>query len=161
MLPPPNTTWTGSIPAGLNMRHLAPPSPSRLRAVKSIGAGLFRICHVSTSPSVENVDQLGADGPGGSGGQHQRLLHSRSPSPSPSSRSRSRDRRPSSSTSHATGHLAAHAFHLMVTVPQNLSNDDQVSPPTMGKLTPDLLAGNHYEADISDQSDGCLGVPQG
>ncbi|XP_050730852.1 uncharacterized protein LOC127005790 isoform X3 [Eriocheir sinensis] len=117
--------------------------------------------HVSTSPSVENVDQLGADGPGGSGGQHQRLLHSRSPSPSPSSRSRSRDRRPSSSTSHATGHLAAHAFHLMVTVPQNLSNDDQVSPPTMGKLTPDLLAGNHYEADISDQSDGCLGVPQG
>lgn len=41
------------------------------------------------------------------------------------------------------------------------SNDDQASPPAMGKLTPDLLAGNHYEADISDQSDGCLGVPQG
>lgn len=41
------------------------------------------------------------------------------------------------------------------------SNDDQASPPAMGKLTPDLLMGNHYEADISDQSDGCLGVPQG
>lgn len=45
--------------------------------------------------------------------------------------------------------------------PPGRSNDDQVTPPTMGKLTPDLLMGNHYEADISDQSDGCLGIPQG
>ncbi|XP_045133196.1 uncharacterized protein LOC123517306 isoform X6 [Portunus trituberculatus] len=151
--------WWSGTPSRL------PSTPWRARGTSLVCCSecWIRCCgqamsHVSTSPSVENVDQLGVEGPAGSGGKH---AHSRSPSPSPSSRSRSRDRRPSSSTSHATGHLAAHAFNLMVTVPQSLSNDDQVTPPAMGKLTPDLLLGNHYEADISDQSDGCLGVPQG
>ncbi|XP_045133195.1 uncharacterized protein LOC123517306 isoform X5 [Portunus trituberculatus] len=147
-----------SVPEDLSTFLLNVKSPVPLRATKKLTVSFLEIGHVSTSPSVENVDQLGVEGPAGSGGKH---AHSRSPSPSPSSRSRSRDRRPSSSTSHATGHLAAHAFNLMVTVPQSLSNDDQVTPPAMGKLTPDLLLGNHYEADISDQSDGCLGVPQG
>ncbi|MPC74940.1 hypothetical protein E2C01_069319 [Portunus trituberculatus] len=50
---------------------------------------------------------------------------------------------------------------VSLTTVTDRSNDDQVTPPAMGKLTPDLLLGNHYEADISDQSDGCLGVPQG
>ena len=76
--------------------------------------------------------------------------------PSPSNRTRSRDRSsPSFSSKHATGHLAAHAFNLMVTLPQNLTQDDPAGLPHMNrtpKLSPNLLAGgNHYEADISNQ----------
>ncbi|XP_042236080.1 uncharacterized protein LOC121875556 isoform X3 [Homarus americanus] len=101
------------------------------------------------------MDQLGVEASRSRG----RSMASRSPSPSPSSRSRSRDR-PSSSAKHATGQLAAHAFNLMVTVPQNITKEGG-EEPAMGKLTPDLLTSNHYEADISDQSDTCLGLPPG
>ncbi|XP_071524551.1 uncharacterized protein [Panulirus ornatus] len=113
--------------------------------------------HASTSPSVENnMDQLGVEGALCRGGS----VPPRSPSPSPTRGSRSRER-PSSSGKHATGQLAAHAFNLMVTVPQNITKEAGEDQCTMGKLTPDLLSGNHYEADVSDQSDTCLGVPSG
>ncbi|XP_069978889.1 GRAM domain-containing protein 2B isoform X7 [Penaeus vannamei] len=114
--------------------------------------------HVSTAPSLENnMDKLGVEGASSRGGS----FVSRTPSPSPSSRSRSRDRK--NSAKHATGHLAAHAFNLMVTVPQHITKDalEDDGAPSMGKLTPDLLGGHHYEADVSDQSDSFLGLPPG
>ncbi|XP_069162386.1 uncharacterized protein [Procambarus clarkii] len=99
------------------------------------------------------MHQLGVEGSLSRGGS----VPSRSPSPSPS-RSRSRDRPPST---HATGQLAAHAFNLMVTVPQNITNDGGEDEVSLGKLTPDLLTASHYEADVSDQSDSCLALPPG
>ncbi|XP_068238784.1 uncharacterized protein [Palaemon carinicauda] len=132
----------------------------RRRAYSDFGVyGEIGTGHVSTAPSLEtNMDTLGIEGPSRRGSQ----AGQRSTSPSPSSRSRSKERRPS--TKNATGHLAAHAFNLMVTVPQNISNEggaEEESAISVGKLTPDLLCSNHYEADISDQSDTCLNIPAG
>nr|XP_027217247.1 uncharacterized protein LOC113809774 [Penaeus vannamei] len=131
--------------------------PSTTTSVKSRFPAFFP-GHVSTAPSLENnMDKLGVEGASSRGGS----FVSRTPSPSPSSRSRSRDRK--NSAKHATGHLAAHAFNLMVTVPQHITKDalEDDGAPSMGKLTPDLLGGHHYEADVSDQSDSFLGLPPG
>ncbi|XP_076029525.1 uncharacterized protein LOC143018209 isoform X3 [Oratosquilla oratoria] len=125
-------------------------------------------CHVSTAPSVDtnmnsigiiDSDTVGARTPvmlpGGRKGAEDRLLALKAsggslestapPCSTVGSRCHSRQ------GAKVAGQLAAQAFNLMVTVPQNISCDAD------GDTSPEAAFNSAwYEADVSDQSDSCL-----